>query len=610
MKRIAFSLLIVCLFVLSACGPAAPDESALLQEDTVPAEAAPEETAPEAAAPAEEAPAPQSGANIREVAREKTVIFENIDGRVPIPDNMNPYISGQYLDWGMWQATQEALFYYNYETGEIMPWLATGYSFNETSDEVTITLREGVKWSDGVDFTADDVVFTIEMLIANEELQYSADMAFWVTEISAPDSHTVVMKLSGPNPRFVLTFFAVRIWDTILIAPKHVWEDKDPLSFTNYDLAKGWPLGTGPYRLVRSTETETVFDRRDDWWAAETGFHALPAPERAIWVTAPTEDTRAAMASNNQLDAMWIFSRSSYEVAQGRNPNIVGWTTDLPYAYLDPCPRFLGLNNNLAPFDDADIRWAVNYAINRDELVTIAYEGMTDPAATLFPTYPPLQEFLDRNSAVFEQYPVLETDLAKVDEIMTGKGYAKNANGFWQDVNGQELTFSIITRAGEADKVKMGPVMIEQLIRAGFKADFQPLEAAIFWDDVEQHRAQAYITDICGSVSDPYNTFASFHSRWAETTDYVLHNEEFDGLVDDMSVLAADAPEFDGKADRALEIWVENLPVIPLVQAYLLTPFNETYWTNWPTAENNYIQPGHWWVTGELILLEIQPAGQ
>ena len=112
--------------------------------------------------------ADQSNAiEFKEVPRKDTVIFENIEGRVPIPNNMNPYIAGQYLDWGMWQATQESLFYYNYETGEMMPWLAKSFEFNSDFTQVTIKLREGVKWSDGKPFSAKDVVFTINMLKKN-----------------------------------------------------------------------------------------------------------------------------------------------------------------------------------------------------------------------------------------------------------------------------------------------------------------------------------------------------------------------------------------------------------------------------------------------------------
>lgn len=546
--------------------------------------------------------------DIGEVPREATVIFENIEGRVPVPDNMNPYISGQYLDWGMWQATQEALFYLNYETGELMPWLASGYSFNDDNSVLTINIRDGVKWADGTAFTAADVAFTIEMLQANSELQYSFDMQDWVASVDVVDDATVVLNLTRPNPRFVTNFFGVRIWDTILIAPKHIWENVDPTTFSNFDLEAGLPMGTGAYSLVRSTETEQVFDRRDDWWAAETGFHALPAPQRAIWLAAPGEELRAAMMVNNELDAGWLFSRSTFEVAQSRNPNIVGWTTDLPYAYLDPCPRYLSLNNNSVPFDDREVRWAVNAAIDRDVLVAIAYEGMTEGAATLYPTYAPLQAFLDRNAMLFEEYDVLGSDTTLIDGVMDGKGYARDADGLWVDGDGARISFTIITRSGETDKVNMGNVLVQQMRDAGFDTSFQPLESAIFYDDVAQGNAQAWITDLCGSVSDPYQTFSRFRSDSGNNSSGFA-NDEFDALVDSMAVLAASDEGFDDLADQALAIWLHELPVIPLVQARLLTPVNETYWTNWPTAENNYIHPGHWWVTGELMLINIQPAG-
>ena len=68
---------------------------------------------------------------INEVPREKTLILENIDGRVPVPDNMNPFITGQYLDWGMWQAVSESLFYLNLETGKLDPWLAESGEYSD-----------------------------------------------------------------------------------------------------------------------------------------------------------------------------------------------------------------------------------------------------------------------------------------------------------------------------------------------------------------------------------------------------------------------------------------------------------------------------------------------
>lgn len=549
------------------------------------------------------------------VPRNRTLILENIDGRVPVPGNMNPYVAGQFLEWGMWQATQESLFYYNLETGRLDPWLARSSSYGDGGRSVTIELRQGVRWSDGVPFTADDVVFTIEMLKRNLGLQYSFDMDAWVESVSAPAPDRVIIHLKRPNPHFVLTYFAVPIWRSILIAPKHIWEHVDPKTFTNYDPQHGLPLGTGPYRLVRSSETETVFDRRDHWWAAETGLHPMPAPQRLIWISAGTEDTRAAMAVNNQLDAMWVMSRSTFEIAHRRNANLVGWSNALPYGYLDPCPRNLYFNTAATPFDRVEVRRAINQAINRAQLVTVAYEGMSEPSYSLFPSYAPLKPFLERNAALLQ---MLHSQPAQVPTLMQAAGYHRGPQGLWLSADGRTVRFTIDARSGETDLLKMGPVLVYQLRAAGFDAAFRPSETAIFSSDVATGRSSVYLSDSCGSVQDPYASLALFHSNQSAPIGQLaaglvptrFANPEFDAAVDTMARLPADAGAFASAADTALRIFTRDLPAIPLVQARLLTPFNQTYWSNWPSAENDYIQPGHWWITGDQLVINVRPTGR
>lgn len=548
---------------------------------------------------------------IAEVPREKTLIFENIEGRVPVPDNMNPFISGQYLDWGTWQAVYESLFYLNLESGELEPWLAESGEYSDDGKSVTIKLRPGAKWADGTPFTADDVVFTIEMLKANPNLQWSGEMNVWVDAITAIDPQTVKIDFTAPNPRFLTDYFGVRIWETVLIQPKHIWENEDPNTFTNFDLEKGWPLGTGPYKLVRSTETETVFDRLPNWWGVETGFADMPAPERAIWVAAPSEDTRAAMAVNNQLDAMWIMSRSTFEIAKERNPNIIGWTTELPYAYLDACPRDLRVNTLLPPVDNKVIRHAINDAINRQQLIDVAFEGMTEPSYSLFPTYAPLKAFLDRNE---ETLKLVRSNPDEIGPALEAEGYSKNDEGLWADSNGETIQIEMLVRSGETDQLKMGPVLVAQLRKAGFDASMRSVETAVYFTDVYTGKAALWLGGTCGSVQDPYASFALMHSKLsaplgesAERNQTRFSNARFDELVDTMSTVK-EGPEFDAAADEALKIASEELPFIPLVQARLLTPFNTTYWENWPTAENPYNHPGHWWVTGNYMIHNVTPA--
>lgn len=551
---------------------------------------------------------------IAEVPRERTAIFEYSQSRVAIPGNMNPYNAGQNLDQGVWQATQESLFYNNLETGELMPWLAESATFDASGTTVTIKLRPGVKWADGVDFTSEDVVFTIEMLKSHDGLRYSSDMKEWVKTVEAPDPHTVVFTLNKPNLRFVMDYFGVRVWTTLLIAPKHVWKDIDPLTFTNFDVAKGWPLGTGPYKMVRSTENESVYDRRGAWWAADTGFARMPKPERLIWVGMSNEDARAAALSNNQLDAAWDMGRTTFEISKQRNPNIVAWTPGLPYAYLDACPRQLSLNDALPPFDRPEIRQALNYAINREQIAQIVSEGVTGPSLAPFPAYPKLKAFLDRNQDVYETFPIARQDIPGVEKRMLSLGYEKNGDGLWAK-DGKVLEVPIIGR-GQTDILKTGPILVSQFRKAGFDASFRQVEDSVYYGDVSKGASVAWISGACGSVTEPYAAFALYEGSRALPIGEAVNprsasrykNPEYDLIVDRMLGLSPDSPEFEAEADKALAIWVRDLPAIPLTDTRLLTPFNTTYWKGWPTSENNYVQPGHWWVTANQIILKLEPA--
>ena len=77
-----------------------------------------------------------------------------------------------------------------------------------------------------------------------------------------------------------------------------------------------------------------------------------------------------------------------------------------------------------------------------------------------------------------------------------------------------------------------------------------------------------------------------------------------------MGQTAPGTPELHKLFREAMEIWLEDLPSIPLVQWYHRIPYNETYWTNWPSADNPYINSAYWHKTWLLVLLNLKPAAE
>ena len=176
--------------------------------------------------------------------------------------NFNPYLISVDHERNIGHMTyNEALFYTNHNTGELIPWQAESYEYNDDFTEATIHLREGVKWADGEPFTSEDVKFTLEALRdGGSELNGSAAHKEWIESVDAPDPLTVVIHFTKPAPRFVPSEIALSHDDLYPILPKHIWEGEDITTFNNFDLERGLPMGTGPYRLVSSSPTQMIFD--------------------------------------------------------------------------------------------------------------------------------------------------------------------------------------------------------------------------------------------------------------------------------------------------------------------------------------------------------------
>lgn len=560
------------------------------------------------------APAADTGAAATtsgDIPREKTLIigFEGGPAAAPEQAGLNP---GSMSSQGHHQVMIESLYYLNYQTGELIPWLAAEQAtWNEDFTVVTIPLRDGIKWSDGEPFTAEDIVFTIEMLKVNPTLSF-ADRVVDVAKAEAIDDVTLQITLNRTDPRFVVNAFGVRIWGAVRIVPKHIWEGQDPNTFNNFDLEKGWPVWTGPYKLVKATSTEFVFDRRADWWAAETGFQDLPAPERIIFVEAGPDERKAAALAANEVDGEPSLRIDTFNTVLEQNPNAIGWTTDPPHAWIDPCPGMLGFNTRVAPWDDKDMRWAVNYALSKQEIGDAQTGGFGQPSPYNFPDYPALQAWLTENQDLLDQYGPTVYDPAKAKTLIESKGYVMGADGFYEK-DGERLQVDILFKTEEPI---LPALVVSAFQEVGIDAAPRALAGAAYFDarntgdfEIETHHVA------CGSVVEPYDELNLLHSRWivpigerASNNIWGWSNAEYDEIVDEMQTIAPGAERQHELFRRALEIRLQELPIISLTQQRRVVPYSTKYWTNWPTAENDYHHPPNWWMNFLMLVVDIEPA--
>ena len=566
-------------------------------------------------------------AQLENLPREETVIFDVDGGIVQSPLNFNWMVPGTNRNQGMHQAVWEPLFILNYETGEIQPWLAESFEPNDTLDMWTLNMREGVTWSDGEAFNADDVVFTINLLLGDEtqSLGEAANMQQWVESVEKIDDYTVQFNLKAPNPRFQLDYFSVRIWGGLVVLPEHVWAGQDPFTFEFYDPEQGWPLGTGAYRLASASENEFIYERRDDWWGAEVGIpemgiDGLPAPQYLVWVVTGTEENRVQLASSGELDSVMDVTLGGFDAMLSNNPNMEAWVDGMPYVWLDPCPRQMSINNEVAPWDNADLRKALNFIIDRNQIIDVAYEGTTIPSRTMFVEYGGLEPYIE---AILANDMGLSAtaDVEAGQALIEANGYTMNGNGFYEK-DGEVLSLEIQAHEGFIEKRRIAAVLVEQLRAAGIDASQRNVAGATWEDNKRFGNYEAVMDwDSCGSINEPWNSMNRYtaqfyrpigeqspgqnnHVRWSGPA-----SDAYSAIVEEIGVLPLGDPQIEDMVVEAYRNLYDEMPFIPITQAKKLVPFDTTYWTGWPTAENNYNHPATWWMSTHQIIHNLEPAG-
>ncbi|CAN5813018.1 ABC transporter substrate-binding protein [soil metagenome] len=609
MKTGKFSLVwrLVCLSVIMALVMTACATPATAPTTTETAATA----APAAAGAADTAQLP-------EVPREKTLyVMAGGPNQYDQFDNQNPFTPSQDKGFhtGTLPAMFEPLIMFNVLTGEYKNWLAETWEYNADFTEITIKLRAGVKWNDGQPFTADDVVFSFNMNRDNAgKMVHLADLPEYLKEAVKIDDLTVKLVLKKPNPAFWATTLTTNHGP--LIMPEHIWKGQDPLEFKNFDIAKGLPVGTGPYKLVFASPQQKVYDLRDDWWASATGFQTKPNVQRIIYLPEQDESQAAQLMINNQLDMGPIMQVSTLKTVLAQNPKIQMFTGQQPpYGYLDWCPIDLNLNDSVAPYNDKDIRWAISYAIDREKLVALAESGAGVPALHQFTPYAWFKPFDEALKPIFAKYNYdTKLHLDKVDEIMQKKGWAKNGDGLWAKEN---ATFKMNIAVPNWLKA-YGPPLAQQLKDAGFDATFDNspgLDSQVQTGDQKEGFGCKGPSGVLGM--DPYFMLSIYGAQYFRPTGEPApiswatsrwQNAEYDKLVEQIAPLKADDPKTLELFTKAMDIWVSEMPDIYVGQLIIRYPMNTTYWTNWPTQDNVYGFPHSWQADFEMTFINLKPA--
>ena len=577
-----------------------------------------------------------------------------------VPDDMNFWKPANPNIAGGGSPIFEPIWYLNVVEMKLVPVLASAPpEYSENFTVMRIRVRPGVYWNDGVEFTADDIVFTLKLHLNVTGLANSASTQIWVEDAYAEDAYTAIIKLKKPNPKFHMTFTNVMGLTGFLIMPKHIWEKvEDPLTFKFNP-----PVGTGPYILDTYDPNGywCLFRRRDDWERSATSkVFGKPKPKYVLRIHYTPDDPKQIIAiSRHEMDITEL-TMELWDTARSANPYLEAFWKDFPYVWqygiCDHGPSF-----NLAkyPYNITDVRWALALAINRTEVNIIALDAKGRIATFTSLSVPYLQKhYVSRllpwikNFTLPDGYkPFDETVPYKLADYAKSKGYTltsdpteiwglgwwkydpeeaakllkkhgfyKDDQGRWHLPTGELWTLDLVIPAYHVLASRLGFATAEQWRKFGIDVVDEALTSGVFSSRINIGDFDVFISHgqvFCSAHVDTWQWWQGLHIKYVKplgtvaTSNQIRWNSSrFSELLDELSLITPEDPKVIDIVSEMAKVIFEEMPAINYFLGSKLIVRDTYVWRGWPTADNWYWEESHWNVMWCIpILVKLEPTG-
>ena len=598
--------------------------------------------------------------------RAETLIVE-MQSPTDTPGQFNPYMQGTQMGSGIHQLMMSHMWEMDTVKGEQFGEIAEGMPVsNEDFTEHTVKIRQGIKWSDGVDLTAKDVAFTVNMILTNPGIAQSAYFNTVFASCEAVDDYTVKFVTKESFPRLTLKF-GVTIWGTDLrIVPEHVYSKVDDVT-TFKDEA---PVVAGPY-TVNSFDPLgkwILYELRSDWQASTVGVVTgmEPSAKYILFKALGDDTTRQMMMINNDVDILCEVTPEALEVITSANDKVACWYKDFPYATSDdPCSKGLSFSiGKGAPYDSADFRWGIALAMNFDEISMNIFDGvgrasclpiLTATSAMQELYYKPLQPWLEefeldlgdgttvkpfdngyaeRMAATLtaQGYDIPTDKDALVDmfgigcwkydpeaatKLLTKAGLEKKDDGWYFDGKPFSIELSYIADT-EAQAGRGTQAAYDQLTKFGLNCTLTSKSSAVWSADGETGNYEiAGYWPTGGITKDIYSQINGWDAdlivplgergsgqgtRW--------NNEVATNAIHEMAKLSPDDEKTYELAMDFLKAAITDMPFIGFHSGVKFVPTNSTNWEGYPCAEDPYNGPWWWWSCFKYIVPHITPVAK
>ena len=423
----------------------------------------------------------------------------------------------------------------------VQPGLATKWKVSDDAKSVTLTMRDGIKFSDGTPITTEDVVWSLNRA-------RNPDNGIWnfllssIDDVTSPDDKTVVLHLKAPDPAILA---ALTVFNSAVM-PKKAFEAADGKTMKEkaQNFAKH-PIGSGPFVLKNwDRGSEMTLVRNTHYWAKGEDGKPLPYLDGVKFEVIPDDATRILRLQSGELDGaeMIPFARVGELKADPKIDMELFPSTYVHDIIMNVRPKIEGEDN---PLSDPKVREAMNYAANKKAIIQTVTFGVGKPMQTFMSMATPL--------AVGDG-PLYPYDLDKAKKLMAESKYPK---GF---------ETSILALAGNQDDIGVSTALQQMWGQIGIKLDIQQVDNATRTDKYRKGVFHMRLGGWTNDIADP-NEITSYFA-YSPTID-ALHsgwkNEEVDKLFE-QSQTEMDKSKRAEQYARIQKIFNASGPIVPLYE--------------------------------------------
>ncbi len=502
-------------------------------------------------------------------ARRGLIIYQ--EAQISWVRNFNPLSPAGAARWPTSAGIYEPLFIYNSMSGKYVPWLALDYKWDKGNKVLEMLIRDGVKWSDGEPFSAEDVAFTFNVKRKHRALD-TRDSWGYLNEVIATSDTIVKFEFKRI---YVPGFDALA---TQSIVAKHIWNKiDDPVKYSNPN-----PVGTGPFtEIIRFDSQLWELGKNPNYWQK-----GKPHINKLIFPTFPSnEQVTLALLSGN-LDWAGAFIPAVDRVFVSKD------TEHHKYWFpLTGHTTFLHTNTKDPILSDVRVRKAISYAIDRELVVKVGMYDYTEPAH-VSGVSGPMSKWHSPYLNQREDWTVY--DPLKANMLLNDAGFNKNGTGLRHTQDGLPLELDIIIVSGWSDWIRSAQVVSQNLKNVGIKAKVKTYDFGAWISRMQKGEFELAI-GWAEKGTTPYALYRGMMSSEylqpiGETADVNWHR---------FSVASADSlfREYEQTSDQneiteiiyeLQHLFIEHAPSLPLFAEPSWAECNTKYFTNFPSKENPY----------------------